>query len=48
MTMHNSTDNQFDVDSSIDELGIGLIPPSHQTKKPSELFLFGVPLILVF
>ncbi|HIF9398991.1 TPA: purine-cytosine permease family protein [Photobacterium damselae] len=38
MTMHNSTDNQFDIDSSIDELGIGLIPPSHQTKKPSELF----------
>ncbi|WP_284634808.1 hypothetical protein [Photobacterium damselae] len=48
MTMHNSTDNQFDVDSSIDELGIGLIPPSHQTKSQANCFLFGVPPILVF
>lgn len=48
MTMHNSTDNQFDVDSSIDELGIGLIPLAIKPKSLANYFLFGVPPILVF
>lgn len=30
--------NAHNIDTSIDELGIALVPPSQQTKKPAELF----------